>query len=188
MDKPWKVITAFVGVFIAGAVFGGVFTLRASGKRLAAELPSIPPAGQQPDGVSQRAAQPPGQLVIQPRGNPITPTLMRQFTRRLNLSAEQKDRIAPVVSRAGEDLLRLRQEHFADTQRVTERMYADVSAALSPEQRVELEAMRRELQERLQAERQKSERPKKTDTAPEGANRVAPDVPARSKVTRPPGG
>lgn len=27
MDKPWKVITAFIGVFVAGAVFGGFFTL-----------------------------------------------------------------------------------------------------------------------------------------------------------------
>lgn len=28
MESPWKVITAFVGVFVAGSVFGGLLTLR----------------------------------------------------------------------------------------------------------------------------------------------------------------
>lgn len=28
MERPWKVITAFVGVFVAGSVFGGLLTLR----------------------------------------------------------------------------------------------------------------------------------------------------------------
>jgi hypothetical protein len=35
MDVPWKVILAFVGVFIAGAVFGGVFTMGVSARRFA---------------------------------------------------------------------------------------------------------------------------------------------------------
>ena len=30
MDRPWKVVFAFVGVFVAGAVFGGVFVLSSS--------------------------------------------------------------------------------------------------------------------------------------------------------------
>ena len=38
MEKPWKVILAFVSVFIAGAIFGGVFSLRAVGKRTVESL------------------------------------------------------------------------------------------------------------------------------------------------------
>lgn len=33
MEKPWKVIVAFVGVFIAGSVFGGLLALRIAAKR-----------------------------------------------------------------------------------------------------------------------------------------------------------
>ena len=55
MDKPWKVIVAFIGVFIAGAVFGGVFSLRSAGKRMPgpppgrAQGPAISPGGPQID-------------------------------------------------------------------------------------------------------------------------------------------
>ncbi len=43
MDKPWKVVCAFVLVFMAGAIFGGVFTVGFSARRLAAVTPKASP-------------------------------------------------------------------------------------------------------------------------------------------------
>ncbi|PAW67545.1 MAG: hypothetical protein B9S34_05085 [Opitutia bacterium Tous-C1TDCM] len=173
MEKPWKVIAAFIGVFIAGAIFGGFFSLRAtSGRRMQAPPPPLPGdralvplspgnaarpqvAGPQAPGASRR--------------DPITPTLMRQFTQKLGLSAEQKTKVRPIVERAGEDLLRIRQESLADTARVTDRLYVDVSAVLTPKQREELEKIRRQTEDRVQAERKR----RVEAIAVEAANRAA---------------
>jgi hypothetical protein len=173
MDVPWKVILAFVGVFIAGAVFGGVFTIGVSARRFAnlprqplpAERPlqQLPPVAQPKVQVAGPQVQKAGREVT--RGNPITPVLMNQFTRKLSgLTEAQKESLRKTLGRAGEDLLRLRQENFSDVGRVTERMYADVSAVLTMEQRAELETMRRETEERMQKKRAQP-------TAVEGGNR-----------------
>jgi Spy/CpxP family protein refolding chaperone len=80
---------------------------------------------------------------------------MRQLTQRLNPTPEQQKAIRPIVGRAAEDLQRMQREHLADTARTTERMYADVSALLTPEQRAKLEQMRQEMLERVRREREK---------------------------------
>src|SRR5688500_5217296 len=113
MDVPWKVILAFVGVFIAGAIFGGVFTIGVSARRFAnfpryvtpSERPvtALPPATQPPK-TQVAGPQAPSAPAAQPRSNPITPVLMTQFTRRLNnITAEQKEKLRPILGRAGED-------------------------------------------------------------------------------------
>jgi hypothetical protein len=169
MEKPWKVIAAFVGVFIAGAIFGGVFTLRSSVRRFqvpppVAQRPAPDRTGPQlPAGGQPRAQvsgpQFTGSLPQQARFNAITPQLLNQLNRQLKLSAEQREKVKPIVSRAGEDLHRLRQENFTDVSRVTGRMYADVAAVLTREQREKLETIRADLEkkfdERIQAERRK---------------------------------
>jgi hypothetical protein len=178
MDVPWKVILAFVGVFIAGAVFGGVFTMGVSARRVA-NGPRQMGAVERPVAQLPAANQPRPQVAgpqgpnpaAQPRGNPITPQLMTQFTRRLpSLTPPQKDALRTILGRAGEDFHRLRQENLADVTRVTERMYADVSAILSMEQRSELEKMRTQLEERLQADKRKRAEAAAAAAA-EGANR-----------------
>lgn len=144
MDKPWKVIFAFICVFIAGAVFGGVFTLRSAGRRPVAT--SQPPPPNRPPGARPPQSAPPVQ---------IQPAIMRQMTQRLNLTAEQREKIKPVVARATEELQRLRRENLHDTTRVMEVMYADVAASLTSEQRSELEEMKRKMQERVAEEKKK---------------------------------
>jgi hypothetical protein len=158
MEKPWKVLAAFIGVFIAGAVFGGFFTLRNPPRRQA------PVASQQvPEKAPPAVAGPtaPG-VAAQPKAAPITPQLMRQFSKSLKLSTDQKEKLQPVVGRAGEDFQRLReeearrrQEHLADVARVNERMYVDISNLLTDDQRAQLQKMRQHAEERVQAERQK---------------------------------
>lgn len=142
MDKPWKVIFAFVGVFIAGAIFGGLFTLRSAGRRFS-NLPPPTVAGPVPRAKSLAAP-------------PIGVAMMRQFTQKLKLTADQKEKIRPIVTRAGEDLARLRRENLQATTRVMERMHVDIAASLTPVQRTELEEMRKSMQERVRAESAKS--------------------------------
>ena len=145
MDRPWKVILAFVGVFIAGAVFGGVFTARSADR---------------PAKAAKQAGKEPG--------GRIYPQLMRQFTQRLNPTVEQQKAITPIVARAAEDLQRSQRDHLADTTRATERMYEDVAALLTPEQRAKLEKMRQEMRERVRREKEKR-----------GAAAGGPDVAAK---------
>lgn len=163
MDRPWKVISAFVGVFIAGAVFGGFFTLRsvdrvvdaARGKGTPTKAPATKPAPAAP------AAPAPA------KG--IAPQVMRQLTQRLSPTPEQQKAIRPIVSRAAEDLQRMQREHLADTTRTTERMYADVSALLTPAQRTQLEQMRQEMLERVRKVREKRD-----ETPAEGTAKSTP--------------
>jgi hypothetical protein len=192
MDKPWKVISAFVGVFVAGAVFGGLFTLRTSSKRWAAEqaslaaakAPSVVVVDQKQPSAAPTALEQPAKTASQPGPQApkpqdrIVPAVMNQMTRRLNPTAEQKEKIRPLIARATEDIQRLTREHWQDTTRVTERMYEDIAALLSTEQRVQLENMRQEALERVRKAREKqrdeaqakgSARPAKPLT-PEGAN------------------
>jgi hypothetical protein len=150
MDKPWKVISAFVGVFIAGAVFGAFFTFRSADKWLAAERtrPAPPPHAKaatpggktgQPPALATRAAQ----------------QVMRQLIQRLSPTPEQQKVIRPIVSRATEDLQRMQREHLADVTRTTERMYADLAPILTQEQRVKLQQMREEMLDRSRRELEK---------------------------------
>jgi hypothetical protein len=188
MDVPWKVILAFVGVFIAGAVFGGVFTLGVSARRFVnvprqpagvdrsvAQFPAVPPPKSQ---VAGPQAPKSGATATTTRTNPITPVLMNQFTRKLSgLTPPQKDSLRTILGRAGEDYHRLRQDNLADVTRVTERMYADVSGVLTMEQRTELEQMRKKLEERFQADRRK----RAEQAAAEAANRAAQSSAAKTR-------
>lgn len=186
MDRPWKVISAFVGVFIAGAVFGGFFTLRSAGKWLAAEkerTAAVSPAKAPKAGGAAIATKPGGGAVGQ---RAIAPQVMRQLTQRLSPTPEQQKAIRPIVARAAEDLQRMQREHLADTARTTERMYADVAAILTPEQRTKLEQMRQEMLERVRREREKSgelqasgdvmAKPGAAGTRPPGQKKIERDV------------
>ena len=209
MDKPWKVIFAFVAVFIAGAVFGALFTLRASGRRLADwQAQNNPPAAPQPVpggvvAVPPKVAPQVQPAPVAPARAAIMPAIMRQFTQRLNLRPPQRDKIRPIVTRAAEDLQRLReqndqerQRNLADTARVTERMYSDVAALLSPDQREELETMRQQMQERVEKERKRraeamaaAEAALKAEraSAPAPEAKPAAPVPASTPAAKPPG-
>lgn len=183
MEKPWKVIAAFILVFIAGAVFGGVFTVGFSARRGPGATKANPAAkagGQTP---ATTPARPKGEgqgAGVLARTNSLTPAVLRQFAQRLELSAEQKERIGPIVGRASEDLVRLRQENLVDTARVTERMYTDVAAVLTPAQRTELATMTRQMEERVMAERRK-----RSEAAAAEAARAVATPPAPAKPVSP---
>ncbi|MEO6244731.1 MAG: hypothetical protein ABIQ12_04780 [Opitutaceae bacterium] len=172
MDKPWKVVFAFVGVFIAGAVFGGFFTLRSTLRRPSPEVVTLPAA------VIPVVAPVPGPTKPGLPRVGISAALMRQFAQRLSLTNDQREKVRPIFARWGEDFQHLRQEnerqqqqYLGDSVRLSERMFGDVAAILSPEQRVELEKMRRESEERVERERQK--RVETNKAAGKAANKAA---------------
>jgi Spy/CpxP family protein refolding chaperone len=133
MQTPWKVLAAFMGVFVAGSIFGGFFALRVDRER-----------------GPQRRTEP-----QQPVG-PLTLRLMRNFAERLDLTAEQKEKLRPVMERAGEDIRRVQQSQFREMGVLVDRLQQDISQVLTPEQKVKLEAMKQQQRERMKGDRDRN--------------------------------
>jgi len=131
MNQPWKVSLAFAGVFVAGAVFGGFLSLRLAPERM-------------------------GMMRLQ-RATPMeqfTPQIFKRLSQRLELTAEQKEKIRPIIKQADAELRRLRLTGARDAIAVAERMHEQVAALLTPAQLRELDALKREMRERWAKERQ----------------------------------
>jgi hypothetical protein len=187
MDKPWKVILAFVGVFIAGSVFGGLFTFRATNRAFAAEQAILRPKAA-PVAVDQKQPSP---AVTAPAATttasqpatrpPLTPQernaiqVMRQLNQRVNPTAEQKEKMRLIVGRMTDDLQRIERDHWQEVTRVTDRMYEDVGGVLSPEQRIQLAKMRQEMFERVRNAKEKQ----RLESQAKASGRTAPAAPAK---------
>jgi len=136
MNQRLKVIFIFTGVFVAGAVCGGPLV----GRFL------------RPDRPEWR------------RG--MRPQVLERLEEDLSLTAAQKEKVRPVVMRAQEEMQRLRRENVRNLAVVMDRMHTEISAELTPEQRVKLEDMRkrfRERAERVRGEFRDMDRPPPTD-------------------------
>lgn len=184
MEKPWKVIVAFVGVFIAGSVFGGLLALRLNQRDLA---PRFAPAALTPrPGPAPAPGQPP-LAPGQPQANPQVPRLsaalpqmqlppgmavqapqlMRRYVDRLDLTAEQKERINPLIQRAAADLRRQQQTNFRETGIILQHLQEDLGKELTAAQRGRLDEMAErqrqiiEQRERQQAEKQRAQQGQK---------------------------
>ena len=174
MESPWKVIAAFVGVFVAGSVFGGLLALRFSDRDVSpASLPPLamsPPTQGQTPPPPQPATQPPSQSKgpgLRPNAVPAqlqlppgmavqAPQLMRRYVERLDLTAEQKERITPLIQRAAADLRRQQQTNFRETGIIFQHLQEDLAKELTPDQRTRLEEMAE--RQRLLIERQQQEK------------------------------
>jgi Spy/CpxP family protein refolding chaperone len=179
MDNPWKVISAFVGVFIAGAVFGGFFTARTASRKIQEVQP--PPAA-----VAVTPAPPQSTPAVnRPNANnrggvSVTPVMLQRLAVQLKLTDEQKEKITPIIKRADDDMRYLRTENFRSTSRVLERMHADISVLLTPEQKQELEVQKRIMQDRMkEAEKERrSEQLLRNQQKLNPGNRGNPDTSA----------
>lgn len=153
MGSPWKVIFAFLGVFAAGAVFGGFLTARTASKKIQEQQQPVAVAPTAPVPAPTPAVnRPANQLGNLNRGASatITPFMLKQLSVQLKLTDEQKEKITPIIKRADEDMTYLRRENFRSTARVLERMHAEIAVMLTPEQKTELEVQKRLIQERMQ--------------------------------------
>jgi hypothetical protein len=196
MEKPWKVIVAFVGVFIAGSVFGGLLALRLNQRDLAprfapAALTSRPgpaPApGQPPLAPGQPQANPQvprltaalPQMQLPPGMAVQAPQLMRRYVDRLDLTAEQKERINPLIQRAAADLRRQQQTNFRETGIILQHLQEDLGKELTSAQRGRLDEMAErqrqiiEQRERQQAEKQRAQQGQKPAVKEGGKPRKA---------------
>jgi hypothetical protein len=181
MEKPWKVIVAFVGVFIAGSVFGGLLALRLNQRDLAPRFspaavtlrsgpapahgqPALAPAQPQANPQVPRLTAAVPQLQLPPGMAVQAPQLMRRYVERLGLTAEQKERINPLIQRAAADLRRQQQTNFRETGIIFQHLQEDLGKELTPAQRGRLDEMAEhqrqiiEQRERQQAEKQRAEK------------------------------
>jgi Spy/CpxP family protein refolding chaperone len=115
MGNPWKVVAAFVGVFIAGTVFGGLFAL----------------------GVGQR-------YLDGRRGPPqfTDPGLLARYVDRLQLTEEQRAKIKPILDKVQTEVNEIRRQATIDTAAVikpiVEKAEVDLKKILTAEQSAKL--------------------------------------------------
>jgi Spy/CpxP family protein refolding chaperone len=121
MNKPWVVILAFLGVFAAGTVSGTLLGAR-YGRQI---FPRTRPSG----------------------GN-YSQQLMQRFSEQLSLTADQAEKIRPIVERAQVENQRLRRENVQQMTKVMDEMHTQISEILTPEQRVKMEELRKRFRER----------------------------------------
>lgn len=140
MDKPWKVVTAFVGVFVAGLLVGGLVTLRV----VKAQAPQRMAAADQ-----------------------YGPFLMKRLVNRLELTPEQQTKIKPLVDRAAGELHQVRRKAWTESQAILERIDKEITAELTPAQRATFEKLQNEQRERIR--RFREGRRNNTDRPGEGA-------------------
>jgi len=125
MNKPWKVIFAFLGVFLAGAVFGGFLTLRV---------------------IKEKFHQSPSMDRFNSR-------ILTRYADRLELSPDQLDQIRPIVTTAETELRRVRSAGFKATIAIAEKMNEQVAKVLTPEQMTRLEELKMEMNDRWRKDR-----------------------------------
>lgn len=150
------VVLAFVGIFLAGAITGGVTTAQfierrrapfererfQEHQRLVAENASLrqqlqldeqklrswrPPArGRQGGPWQDRRRAAPEQFGTE---------LMQRFVNQVHPTPAQREQIRPLVFQAGEDLRRLRRDTANNAEIIVERLEDQISAVLAPAQR-----------------------------------------------------
>jgi Spy/CpxP family protein refolding chaperone len=127
MNKPWQVCLILFAIFAAGIVSGGLVAFRVA-RRNAPHFPA-------PEvWVARR---------------------FDQLNRELNLTPQQKERVAPIVKRGTEELVKWHRQSLRASREVLERMEKDIAAELTPEQRTKFEQYlnaRRERIRRLMSE------------------------------------
>ena len=118
MDKTWKVVLAFIGIFLAGAVAGGFVALR---------FVKMPPPQ-----VLQRTV-PEQQWVI---------GQMRRFVNELKLDEAQREQVKPALERAAADIRRLRRRAYRETMDIIESMNNEIAPMLTEVQKEKFEDLR----------------------------------------------
>jgi len=142
MPQQWKVLLAFTGIFVAGAVAGGVVMLRVGVERERAALAAR--AG--------GAAQPKPPTVRTVTVDQYGPQQLERYVRQLGLSPEQSTKIGPLIDAATQKLDELSTKNRAATLAIREDLDKEVSALLTDGQRQKLAEMqknRRDQYERM---------------------------------------
>jgi uncharacterized membrane protein len=118
MDKTWKVVLAFIGIFLAGAVAGGFASLR---------FVKVPP----PQVLRQTVTE--QQWVI---------GQMRRFVNELKFDEAQREQVKPVLERAAADIRRLRRRAYRETMDIIEGVNNEIAPMLTEDQKEKFEDIR----------------------------------------------
>jgi hypothetical protein len=116
----WKVALCFLGVFLAGAITGGVWTARVARKAI---VKKIDPANWK----SLDAAK---------------------LTRRLNLRPDQVEKINPIIEQKVHELRGMRRDEMETIARSLDQFAVTITPLLDPDQQKEYEKMMAERRER----------------------------------------
>jgi len=136
MNKRWAVVLVFCGVFVAGAVVGGLVVRRGG-------PPPAPPA--------QHRGPPPST----PDLDRFTPAIMRRYTARLELDDAQRDQLLNIVVNAEGELRELRNNSFHETIAIGDRMNAQVALLLRPDQYERFEKLKEAVRNYWERERER---------------------------------
>jgi hypothetical protein len=143
MNNNWKVVLAFIAVFILGTIFGGGFALRISKavapperpqKRIVERLPQVRGEGVQP---------------------PLATQLLRRFAENLELTNEQRDKVKPLVQAAETKIMEIRQDSLEETESILRKLQEDFRAELTADQRRKLNRMQQRQNEMVTEERRR---------------------------------
>lgn len=120
MSKTVKVILAFAGVFIAGAIFGGALGPRWwDASRMQKRLP-----------FSERA--------------------LLRFEEELKLTPEQVEKLRPITKRMEAETHRMRREAAINYRNAMDAFSQEIAVNLTPEQRERFNAMRQRFRARME--------------------------------------
>jgi len=137
MDKPWKVILAFVGVFVAGAIFGGLLSLR-----LGRQILERQPVAVTPPPASGPAARPPEAKANLPVPQSVqSAQLLRRITNQIGLTRAQRERVTPLIERAVQDFWHHQQNYNRENTFLTQRLKQDIGKELTGEQQARLDEL-----------------------------------------------
>jgi len=123
MSQTGKVLLAFTGIFVAGAVAGGIVALRVGVDRVAEQPPGLQ--------LTPPASQP--KAVVTP--DTFTTTQIHRITAQLGLSSTQSGKINPIITITGDKIRELSLKNATATNELLKEMAIQVSAELTPEQR-----------------------------------------------------
>ena len=124
MNKTWQVVLAFLVVFVSGGAIGSIVELHYG--------PKLPPPN------------------VLPRPEQFMPQLAKRcMNNQLNLTAEQKVKIQPVIDDAAEDMRRLRSEATHSGELILEHMQDEIAVFLTPPQRIRFDNLIQTNRERL---------------------------------------
>lgn len=141
MSRKLKIVLCLAGIFLAGAITGGLVTLR----------------------VARGGSSNKGKMAD------FVPRQLARLSGELDLSQEQQEAVEKILRRGAEEIGALRRESFTATGAKVREMNASIATLLTPEQAVKFEEfvnrqrerMRRYQQDKTDARRGPRESPRK---------------------------
>jgi uncharacterized membrane protein len=127
--RHWKIVFALCALFLVGAVTGSMLTIKVVKKKLHEQE------------LAREKLKENGSWAV---------TTYKMYQERLNLTAEQQEKLKPAFTQAGEELRTIRRTTMRDIFGVIRNVNVEVEKELAPEQMEEFHKLREEIRERME--------------------------------------